>query len=597
MPSSCERYGTAGQNAPIVRGRGQAGTSSGHSFSYTGMMLPILVVLGVYLGTLAWNDPGGFWTVDQGGKFLQVQALLRSGYRDFAIPWAGVEVDPLFEYNPLPSPFSAVVNGRIHSVFSPFFALLSSVPFRWLGYWGLYVWPMVGAVLTLTAVAALARSIGAGPRVMALAVGLAGLGSPVWFYSVTFWEHTLSTGLALWAIHQHRAFLASRLRTPLTCGNVLVALAIAFREELYGLWAVLTALTWWRAPGHRKMCVWLSAGTFAAALLPVWLFQWWATGSPIGHRLGAHLTTVEGMIDHLASRIAVFHNQCVSCSPVPWISVVLAMPFLIIFALGLRLSPRWFARLFPLSCLWAAASAWIYLTGLATSPQPIRYLPASANALFVSGPFLLPAFLQLREATDSRDTTPAKVRWLWHVARMYTLLYCLVAPQVGSRGTHWGNRYLLLLYPLLAVPAAVHLTAAWKNGGRRSLGPRITIGALLLTALVAQGISVYILHEKKAFSRRLNREVQENVKERILITDCWWAPQEMHEVFLQKTIFYANAPETLAILIDRLAMRGERIVAWATRQTFPPECPLILKVDGGPLNFVGLHFFRLRARP
>jgi hypothetical protein len=84
----------------------------------------------VYAATLALLPAGGLWTVDNGNKRIQVEALLASGFRDFSLPWPGQQLDPELAFNPLPGPFSVVREGRLYSVFSPVFPALSVLPFR-----------------------------------------------------------------------------------------------------------------------------------------------------------------------------------------------------------------------------------------------------------------------------------------------------------------------------------------------------------------------------------------------------------------------------------------------------------------------------------
>ena len=76
----------------------------------------------VYLLTLCVIEGRGFWITDNDNKFLQLKAIINSNYSEYSIPWPGKTVDPDFEYNPLPSPFSQVKNNKLFSIFSPVFA-------------------------------------------------------------------------------------------------------------------------------------------------------------------------------------------------------------------------------------------------------------------------------------------------------------------------------------------------------------------------------------------------------------------------------------------------------------------------------------------
>ena len=82
--------------------------------------------------------------------------------------------------------------------------MLASVPYRVLGSPGLYALPLLGGLLTLPAawlLVGMIVPIGRSRRIaQPLAVGIAALGTPMWFYSLTFWEHTPAVCLTTWSI-------------------------------------------------------------------------------------------------------------------------------------------------------------------------------------------------------------------------------------------------------------------------------------------------------------------------------------------------------------------------------------------------------------
>ena len=65
----------------------------------------VALIAAIYLITLVLIQERAFWITDNANKFLQVEALLASGYTDYAIPWPGAGIDPDFRYNPLPDPW------------------------------------------------------------------------------------------------------------------------------------------------------------------------------------------------------------------------------------------------------------------------------------------------------------------------------------------------------------------------------------------------------------------------------------------------------------------------------------------------------------
>jgi len=148
---------------------------------------------------------------------------------------------------------------------------------------------------------------------------------------------------------------------------------------------------------------------------------------------------------------------------------------------------------------------------------------------------------------------------LWFVTVVYAVVYWLAAPEITQWGIHWGNRYLLVLYPLLAIPCAVNL-ARWRASfpSRPRWGVpalRIILGVVVFASFAAQIWSITILDRKMDFSSRLNREVESRPEQAIVGTG-WWIGQELYGVFDRTTIFYAASQGQFAVLARMLASKG-----------------------------------------
>ena len=211
----------------------------------------VLAVAVVYLATLAVAGDRGFWITDNQNKFLQMEAIVESGYSDYSIPWNGAQFDPGLGLNPLPLPFTQVIEGRLYSQYPPLFAVVSSVPYRLFGFRGLYLLPLAGALLTLVGVGRLAGALGLERRWRQAAVLLVGLCTPLWFYSVVFWEHTLALGLLVWAVGLLLRFASDRSKGLLIAGGAAAAGAAYFRDETVLFCAALVAFVFVVARGER----------------------------------------------------------------------------------------------------------------------------------------------------------------------------------------------------------------------------------------------------------------------------------------------------------------------------------------------------------
>ena len=415
--------------------------------------LSIAAVAVVYCITLATLDRDGLWITDNEVKLLQLRGILESGYTEFSVPWPGRDFDPGFNANPIPCMFSQVRDGQLYPVFSPIFAILASVPYDWFGYTGLYLLPLLASLLALGGVAKLVEISVVEEGMMRSmivhgAVLVAGLCTPLWFYSVVFWEHALAASLCVWSVCHFVRYVAGD-ETPLRSllwSSLFAAVAVYLRDELYVFCALLVLLSAWhcRRRGIRQPTT--AAFVMALALLPLWLFQWHALGHPLGFHLSRHMATEAGFVGHLLSRPKVVYNLLISSSPSPALSVLVTIPF------ALAAIRTWWPRTQrarapstrAVSTLLTAAAAGgvIALGGYLLTEGPIQYMLSSSNALFAVAPVvILGLFVPLPGQSAERRVLV--------IIFGYLALYCLAAPDIGSKGIHWGNRYFLFVYPLL----------------------------------------------------------------------------------------------------------------------------------------------------
>jgi len=152
------------------------------------LALPAGIVLILYAATFLLLPGAGVWINDNGCRFIQMIGLIRSDYTAYDIPWPGAALDPTFTHNPLPDPFGHVIDGKLYAQYPPLFALISALFYRLLGDDGIYVLPLAGGLLTLPAIWCLVGRLTESSLARALAVLLVGLATPLWFYTMTFWD-------------------------------------------------------------------------------------------------------------------------------------------------------------------------------------------------------------------------------------------------------------------------------------------------------------------------------------------------------------------------------------------------------------------------
>jgi hypothetical protein len=568
-----------------------------------GILISLAVVAAVYLLTLAMIDRRGFWVLDNASKYVQMRSIEESGYHNYWIPVPGRVMDPELRLNPVPFPFAVYADGNLFPVFSPVFAVLSSIPHRLFGMDGLYLFPFVCTLLALLGVGKIVERVAGrrdpgdrSPQLAVISVLAAGLCTPLWFYSAVFWEHAIAVCLCVWGVYFHLSFLGGRKLRDLITGSALCAVAVWFRDELYLfiLVLVLNHLRVIRREGWRAMIrvIAVAGATSIVFFLPLWLFQWWAIGRPFGFHLETHTLKTTGIGAFLSMRPRVLYNLLLAAHESIPVSILLSVPFLFAFIVRPKLPWRVFRVALPLAGLLAVLGTLVTLSGYRGPDGPILALDRS-NGLFACVPILALGFMRLGDGRKG-SAEPAEIRWIHVLAASYAVVYVVFAHGLGSKGIHWGNRFLLVLYPLLVILAASNV-GLWIAGLRGERADQVGAGrrpaplawALALVAVVsfgAQCLSINLLSRVTDFSDRLSSAIEAR-PEAVILTDTFWLPEFIHREFLKKEIFLVRSEEMMRYFRGRFQAAGGGRYLYLTARPDPPSVEPDLTVDDRGLKY------------
>lgn len=202
-----------------------------------------------------------FWGPDSGNHFIQLRSFLHTG---------GLAIDDA----PRAGHHFIRDGGHVYSFYSPAFALASAPLYAAFGSWGLFILPFLG---TLAIVTLLSPLLDRDYMPVAAAAIFA---TPLIWYTVVFWEHTLAAAVALGAY-----VLVTRERYLI--GGCVAAASTILREEGYVMIAALVvALLLTRRGGAVRFL----AGAMIL-LAPLWL----ANALVYGHPFGLHAKVYAGM--------------------------------------------------------------------------------------------------------------------------------------------------------------------------------------------------------------------------------------------------------------------------------------------------------------
>ena len=528
-------------------------------------LIPWLVgglILTVYLATFATLPRGVFYSPDAGGKYLQMLGYHWANGLQCEIIYPGSELDPGYCFYGSHAGMAAFTSiypfreagGVTHTGWTPWFSLLTLPFYRAFGVTGLHAVPLGAGLLLIALAGMLAERLRPGSGLLAACV--VGVGTPVLFYSLCFWEHTLAVSLALAAllplVRARRGMAAPAVRPLYGCisGIGLLAACAVRRELIFFLGAGV--LAWgWLHPRRRRylpvvLLVLLTTGTGGFILLLVhpaplrWLFP-----PDLGavHWLDMLLTPAlwQQAVPNGIRMLLLCDFGTLLPQPVRWTGVIgLAI------CLGNPLAPARWRRWMVLigAMLVSVPAAWLVCT-------PVRY--RALNSLLLPAPVALLALLPpIGPASAAR-------RWLgWTVILFLGVFYLVLPAVVGGAhgGIEWGSRYSLVAIVLSTVLATV-VTGETRaaTGFSRKARAGVTVLAIWLVLLGAASAARGV-HELRETRRDLLALQTELVRAGDpVVTDSWWLGASLAPFAATHEVYTLSARHPLG---EWMAMVGPR---------------------------------------
>lgn len=515
-----------------------------------GKFLAILSLIAVvYLISFLWlGNYGSFWSEDGGVKYLQVRSLARSHWSETALDYSGAAIDPRLEFNPLAGNHTRIREGRIYSIYPVSFPFLSSLIWSLLGHPGLYLLPLLAGLISAGLTYALGRMV-AGEKAAVLSALVCGLATPIWFYSLTFWEITLASALLIGGLFQ-----ALRLGPDASPSRTLrvgfwLGAVVFFRTEL-----ILVALAYLavRLVVRRdlRQCGWLAVGV-AADVAGFFLLQLLAEGSLLTqfwHNI-AQRPAEYAPGNFLAYKFGLIRELLFPGSLSPGINLLLLVPVLLFGAWLIFRARRSLTRpsaevvttvIFFAVLAVALGRLIISLTG----DFPIRSTPFTSGLLLFSPWVVLAVYRPRGGGVIGREL-------FWTTSAALGLLIIAIPT---SGGLQWGPRYLVPLYPLFAV-LSVESFLRLRADSRWPGWLTAIFLVMLAFSTGLQGRGVTLLRARKVF----NQSVMEKLTaapSAAIAAQPWWVPLSLAALFPEREFFAARSPEQLSHLVERLREVG-----------------------------------------
>ena len=139
-----------------------------------------------------------FFSSDTGLRFRLVNALVNQNWQTFALEYPARLIDPQLEHVPYYYSY-LVINNHLFANLSPVLPFFSSHLYSLFGVIGLFLIPIGGAIATAIAIYKIA-CLQQLPRPIFL-FWLTVFATPILFYSLQLWDHTIGTACVIWAIY------------------------------------------------------------------------------------------------------------------------------------------------------------------------------------------------------------------------------------------------------------------------------------------------------------------------------------------------------------------------------------------------------------
>ena len=464
-----------------LRGRIRAAAGSG------------CAALVAYLTVIAASPGDAYWINDCGSKALVAKRLAQTGFRDAAFDYPGAALDPAGRWFPIEPPFAIARGEGFVSTYPLAYPALAALGFAALGARGLALPAALGAAAGVALFAWWSAPLLGARAALAAALGL-GLATPLFFYGVTVWEHSLTLALSLAAF----ALLSCERSRSWSLAGTMVGLACWLREELVLMAVAVVAIALARRQSVR---LW---ATFAAGLSPPVAALLLFNADFYGHALGGHVAATLG--SSTASSAFAAHARSDRLSAVPGLlggfgrgaGERLAFALLgVSLPLAGAVAPRRVRDAPALAPILAAAglAVWtIAAVRMIGAASPLRELVLH-NGLLLQWPMLALTGLGARRVLE--DPRSHSLR----TAALAGALFAALAVASGvalpsgfgvqsGAGVHWGPRVLIP-----ALPAFVLF--AWAAAGERPGPARFALGALLLAGLASTALAIWFLVHQK----------------------------------------------------------------------------------------------------
>lgn len=515
-----------------------------------------------------------FFSADSGPKYWQCLAFAEPYGSRPGFSYPAASLDPERRFIP---PFTVPVADRVASIYPVLFPLVAAAPQAIAGDRAMRLLPWLAALLAAWLTGRLAGALRNEPTSWGTSA-LALAATPLAFYAIAFWEHSMASAMVLGGL-----LLVVADGSRLTGSSwrwaglgTLVGFAAWVRTEVVFLVPLLLAAA---ALGPRAGAVRCAAGCLVGSLSGLAggaAVQRLTLGSWLPLHVSYHLRSSFLVQPFLSSR----WSSLVHFVAPHWTCGLGVVVWMIALAVVVgRVGSR--SRV---GQLWAFAAIGASLLAAVVVPAA-RWLAGArpTDAFPVSAPastWIVLSALPLLLWGQPRSEVLARGRLLLTATAVWSIVAVLGARQI--RSFEWGSRvFLTAVLLLLAV-----MTSLRPAAGRRRRVRRAIVGVVVGAAMLVQGLGLVLLHHGAVAHQRLHAEISAFTEPgEPIVTDSYMVPLLSGRDWWRRRYLYA----TSAAGVERIAAACARegVARWtsATLTSYgsedrPGEGSVVIGADG-----------------
>lgn len=542
----------------------------------------ILVACWIYL------PKDAFYSGDSGVKLIQAENLISKRYTDISLDYNGKDIDTNSEISPFQlKPNCYIQDGKNYSIFPVLFPFLSSFFYAAFGYAGLYIIPMLSAFGVLFLVYSISRLF--LPRAVAVAsMYVAVFATPLFFYSLTYWEHLPVVFLALTG-----TFMFLNGKRSVAASGIICGIGVWFRSEIIILYPILFLSGLYFLRRRKDITVFFLASLVPAVTL--FGFNKLIYGEWFGHAMRNFKLSISDKaggillqkgVNLWRSLVGLNMPQLVPQKNAGWgnslalirsnvtLEVVCFASILFLAFNALFLSRRRIKRkgiegntsgqvntihVTLVSSVLSVVTG-IYLVTCLFDNSPLITVLRSGG-VFSFSPYLVIALLLPAVPSQDRDRR-RDIYWILVSAVSFLVITSLMAPNDG--GIRYGARYLLPAIPLLSIVSFVVFHAMQKRYFSKMF--RLVFVVMIICSLLVQLRGYQVLFYKKTVNSKLTRSLLNSPGERFAM-QAWWMIFNAAPVTVSKKVHILRDTRHLARMIESSRVLGNRYITIVLTKT------------------------------